>query len=138
MYCSKFLKRITAEKNIQVKDIAILAGVSETFVSDLRNGKKQSKKETYREIIKHLRLTKEEETEAWKAWSMDRMDEKTIKYFEDLEKENQELKNLLNAIKFLKKEWLYIIKSPLKKGFYYSKIFIITRTWKLYLPQKGS
>lgn len=104
MYCSKFLKRITAEKNIQVKDIAALAGVSETFVSDLRNGKKQSKKDTYKEIVKHLRLTKEEEQEAWKAWSMDRMDEKTIKYFEDLEKENQELKSLLNAIKFLKKE----------------------------------
>lgn len=103
MYCSKFLKRITAEKNIQVKDIAALAGVSETFISDLRNGKKQSKKDTYKEIVKHLRLTKEEEKEAWKAWSMDRMDEKTIKYFEDLEKENQELKSLLNAIKFLKK-----------------------------------
>lgn len=104
MYCSKFLKRITIEKNIQIKDIAFLAGVSETFISDLRNGKKQSKKETYKEIIKHLRLTKEEETEAWKAWSMDRMDEKTIKYFEGLEKENKELKSLLNAIKFLKKE----------------------------------
>lgn len=104
MYCSKFLKRVTVEKNIQLKDIAALAGVSETFISDLRNGKKQAKKETYKEIIKHLRLTKEEEVEAWKMWSMDRMDEKTIKYFEELEKENTELKNLLNAIKFLKKE----------------------------------
>ena len=102
MYCSKFLKRVMAEKNIQVKDLAILAKVSETFISDLRSGKKSAKIETYKEIVKHLRLSKEEECEAWKAWSMDRMDEKTIKYFQELEAENKELKNLLEAIKFLK------------------------------------
>lgn len=102
MYCSKFLKKTMAEKNIQVKDLAVLTQVSETFISDLKNGKKSAKLETYKEVVKHLRLTKEEEREAWKAWSMDRMDDKTIKYFLELEKENAELKNLLEAIKFLK------------------------------------
>lgn len=102
MYCSNFLKKITIEKNINLKDIAMLSGVSDAFIYDLRKGKKQAKKETYKEIVKHLRLTKEEELEAWKAWSMDRMDEKTIKYFQELEAENKELKNLLETIKFLK------------------------------------
>lgn len=102
MYCSKFLKKIVTEKNIQLKDIAKLAEVSETFISDLKNGKKSAKETTWGEILKHLRLTKEENNDGWKAWSLDRMDKKTAEHFLQLEKENEELKRLLEAIKFLK------------------------------------
>lgn len=102
MYCSIFLKKIVTEKNIQLKDIAKLTEVSETFISDLKNGKKSAKEKTWGEILKHLRLTKEEEAEGWKAWSFDRMDKKTINHVLNLEKENEELKRLLEAIKFLK------------------------------------
>jgi len=101
-YCSKFLKKISLEKNIQMKDIAKLVEVSETFMSDLKLGKKGAKEATWRSIVKHLRLTKEEETEAWKSWSLDRMDKKTAEHFLKLEKENEELKRLLDAVKFLK------------------------------------
>lgn len=102
MYCSKFLKKVILEKNIQLKDIAKLCDVSETFMSDLKNGKKLAKESTWTSILKHLRLNKEEEKEGWKAWSLDRMDKKTISYFLKLEEENEELKRLLEAIKFLK------------------------------------
>lgn len=103
MYCSDFLKKIVIEKNILIKDIAKLAGVSETIISALKTGKRSVKKETWGEILKHLRLTKEEEAEGWKAWSFDRMDKKTIKHVLNLEKENKELKRLLETINFLKK-----------------------------------
>ena len=102
MYCSTFLKRIVTEKNIRIKDIAKLSEVSETIVSELKNGKKSVKEKTWGEILKHLRLTKEEEAEGWKAWSFDRMDKKTINHVLKLEKENEELKRLLETIKFLK------------------------------------
>lgn len=102
MYCSNFLEKIIIEKNILIKDIAKLAGVSETIISALKTGKRSVKEKTWGEILKHLRLTKEEEAEGWKAWSFDRMDKKTINHVLNLEKENEELKRLLEAIKFLK------------------------------------
>ena len=99
---SKFLNKIILEKNIQMNDIAVLAGVSEAFLSNLRKGKKSCKEETWKEIIKYLRLTKEEELLAWRAWSEDRMDKKTKEYFKKIEQENENMKRILDAIEFIK------------------------------------
>lgn len=102
MEVGKFLSKIVGEKNIQMLDIARLTGVSPAFLSDLKKGKKSCKEETWKEIIKYLRLTKEEESQAWRAWSEDRMDKKTKEYLKKLEEENENLKKILDAIEFVK------------------------------------
>lgn len=99
---AEFLTKIIARKNIKMDDIATLVGVSPAFLSYLKRGKKTCKEETWKEIIKYLRLNEDEKKEAWKVWSMDRMDSATKKYFLNLEKENEGLKKILDTIEFKK------------------------------------
>ncbi len=102
MEIGEFLTKIIARKNIRMDDIAILVGVSPAFLSNLKNGKKSCKEETWADIINYLRLDENEKKEAWKVWSLDRMDEKTKKYLLDLELENDKLKKILDTIDFVK------------------------------------
>ena len=88
MEVGKFLTKIIGEKNIQMLDISKLTGVSPAFLSDLKKGKKSCKEETWKEIIKYLRLSKEEEMQAWRAWSEDRMDKKTKEYLKKFKTPN--------------------------------------------------
>lgn len=97
---SEFLVKITIRKNIRMEDIAILSGVSAPFLSNLKKGKKTCKQETWAEIIKYLRLNKEETKEAWKTWSLDRVDPLTKEYIIKLEEENDRLKKTLETIGF--------------------------------------
>lgn len=101
-YCSGFLRKVMGEKNIQMKEIAPAVGISEAFLSELKRGKKIPTFETWNKITPLLNLTKEEEIEAWRMWNFDRMDEEMVKYILKLEKENEDLKRLLEAVKFLK------------------------------------
>ncbi|MGL4452348.1 MAG: hypothetical protein ACRCTZ_14305 [Sarcina sp.] len=101
---SKFLNEVIARKNIVMTDISELVGVSNQFLSDLKKGKKSCKEVTWKEIIKYLRLDKNDEEKAWRAWSLDRMDKKTRDYLLKLEEENDNLKKILSYVKFVKKE----------------------------------
>ena len=102
MYCSMFLKKILDKKNLQMKEIAPLVGISETFLSEVKRGKKIPTLKTWGKITLVLKLNEEEKIEAWKAWNFDKMDTKMVNYILKLEKENEDLKKILEVLKFLK------------------------------------
>ena len=103
-YCSTFLKKILDKKNLQMKEIASLVGISEAFLSEIKRGKKIPTLETWEKITPVLKLNEEEKIEAWKASNFDKIDKKMIEYILKLEKENEDLKKILEAVKFLKNQ----------------------------------
>ena len=103
MYVSNYLKNITIKKNVLLTELAEEVGISRTYLSYIRNGKKNLSYESWQKIIEFLNLDKEEELEAWEAWNYDRMSPEMIKRVEELKEENKQLRNLVDAIKFLNK-----------------------------------
>lgn len=97
-----FLKKYSVAKNVNLKDMAEYAGISQVYLSYMRNGKKTAKYETWQKIIEFLKLDEKETNEAWEAWNFDRMSPEMIEEVKRLKEENKKLNHMLDAIKFLK------------------------------------
>ena len=102
-YISNYLKETSAKKSIRASEMAEYVGISQNYLSYVKAGKKTFKYETWRKIIEFLELNQEETIEAWEAWNYDRMSPEMIKRVEELKEENKQLRNLVDAIKFLNK-----------------------------------
>lgn len=97
------LQMILIRKKIKVKDLAEKTGVTAAALSNILNSRRGVREQTYFKILENLELSENERFELKKAYSLDKMDSDIASYFIELERNNEKLKNLIEALKFFKK-----------------------------------
>ncbi|MGL5640012.1 MAG: helix-turn-helix domain-containing protein [Cetobacterium sp.] len=89
------IEKIIKEKKMRSKDISLISGITEGYLSDIKKGRAIPREEKFKQLIKALKLTKEEEEEVIFLWEKESSPKEFVKKYEILEKENKILKEQL-------------------------------------------
>lgn len=92
----KLLENKMKEKGIRVKDLSILADITEGYISDLKKEKSVPRREKLEAILSNIPLSKEEKEELYEAWERDSSPYSFVKKYDDLVEENKHLKELVS------------------------------------------
>ena len=92
----KLLENKMKEKGIRVKDLSILADITEGYISDLKKEKSVPRREKLEAILGNMPLTKEEKEELYEAWERDSSPYSFVKKYDNLVEENKHLKELIS------------------------------------------
>lgn len=103
MYFGDTLRLFLIKKNLKIKNLSELTGLSDSALTNILKNRRGIKKESFLKIINALSLSEKEQFELKKAYSLDKMDSDIAKYFLELEEENKKQKIIIEAINFLKK-----------------------------------
>lgn len=101
----KLLENKMKEKGIRVKDLSILADITEGYISDLKKEKSVPRRDKLEAILNNIPLSKEEKEELYEAWERDSSPYSFVKKYDNLVEENKHLKELISD----KKENLSLI-----------------------------
>ena len=92
----KLLEEKMKEKAIRVKDLSILADITEGYISDLKKEKSVPRREKLEAILNNIPLSKEEKEELYEAWERDSSPYSFVKKYDNLVEENRHLKELIS------------------------------------------
>lgn len=92
----KLLENKMKEKGIRVKDLSILADITEGYISDLKKEKSVPRRDKLEAILNNIPLSKEEKEELYEAWERDSSPYSFVKKYDNLVEENKHLKELIS------------------------------------------
>lgn len=92
----KLLEQRMKEKSIRVKDLSILADITEGYISDLKKEKSVPRRDKLEALLNNIPLSKEEKEELYEAWERDSSPYSFVKKYDDLLEENKHLKELIS------------------------------------------
>ena len=92
----KLLENKMKEKGIRVKDLSILADITEGYISDLKKEKSVPRRDKLEAILNNIPLSKEEKEEMYEAWERDSSPYSFVKKYDNLVEENKHLKELIS------------------------------------------
>lgn len=92
----KLLENKMKEKGIRVKDLSILADITEGYISDLKKEKSVPRRDKLEAILNNIPLSKEEREELYEAWERDSSPYSFVKKYDNLVEENKHLKELIS------------------------------------------
>lgn len=92
----KKIEEIIKTKRIKSRDLAIAANVTEGYLTDIKKGRALPREDKLIRIIDALELKESEREELYFLWEKSMSPQNFVERFEELEKENKQLKSLIN------------------------------------------
>lgn len=92
----KKIEEIIKVKGIKSKDLAIAANVTEGYLTDIKKGRALPREDKLIRIIDALELEEREKEELYFLWEKGMSPQNFVERFEELERENNQLKSLIN------------------------------------------
>lgn len=97
MTFGKKLEIIMKKYKIRVKDLSIACDITEGYISDIKKGRSLPREDKMLRILENLNISSEEKENLKDLWEKETSPKSFVAKFENLENQNQKLKEMINS-----------------------------------------